>query len=674
MDTAALLDTSPHAVLVLDSRGGVTYVNASAVILLGVVAPGITPGPDLLAMVHPRHHDRAIRLWDKTLAGASVGPVRLQLDGPARRWVSVRTAPIEGGGAQVAVVEVTEQAHADERLRHSEQRFRAAFDASPMGMALVDGSGAFLRVNPSLADMMGRPVEWFPGHTADDITDPDDQHINDEVQRRLDDRRSEDRTHPVRAAKRYRRPDGTIRYGVVTAVSVDGDDGLVLRLAQIEDVTDRRQAEERLQRLALHDALTDLPGRSLLLDRVEEALEDTDPVAVLFVDIDGFKLINDALGHAAGDAVLVEVGRRLSDNARGDDVVGRLGGDEFLVLCRHLADPREALEVAHRMERAVARPIPYGRDEILVSISVGVAFSTTSGTSPTDLVRDADAAMYRAKQLGKKRFEVFDEAMRERASRRARIERLLRDIRVPGRVLIHYQPVADLPTGRVVAVEALARLVDDSGQVLLPAEFLDVAVESGTLAELDDIVLDRAVHDVTALNRQLGTDLAVAVNLSAARITPDLPRRVADVLARTGLSPDRLVLEITEQTLVDRGPAAETALRELHDCGVTLSLDDFGTGWASLTYLRRFPVTIVKIDKSFVEGMMHQLDDHAIVESVAHLAGQMGLLCTAEGVETQAQADALQGMGVHHGQGWHYGRPVALADLPALLSRRPVRR
>lgn len=669
MDHAALLDTSPHAVLVLDLRGIITYANASAASLLGLIAPSTTTAADLLALVHERHHDRAWRVWDKTLGGAPVGPVRMELSGPDRRWVSVRTAPCEGGGVQVAVVDVTEQAHADERLRNSEQRFRAAFDSSPTGMALVDEQGVFLRVNPALADLLGRDVDWFPGRSVDEVTAEDDVPVNREVGRRL-----RDQSEPVRVAKRYIRPDGTTRYGVLTAVTVTGDDGKVMRVAQIEDVTDRRAAEERLQRLALHDALTDLPGRSLLLDRVEEALEDDDPVAVLFVDVDGFKLINDALGHAAGDAVLIEIGHRLAANARADDVVGRLGGDEFLVVCRHVTDSAEAIEVARRMERAVCVPITHDRDEILVSVSVGVAFSTTSGGSPAELVRDADAAMYRAKQRGKRRFEVFDEAMRERARQRTSVERLLRDVATDGRLVVHYQPVIELDTGRVVGVEALARLCDDDGRLLLPEDFLDLAVESSTIADLDDAVLDRAVDDISSLNRELGVDLAIAVNLSAARITPDLPQRVQGALARTGHPPARLVLEITEQTLVASGSAAERALQELHDAGVLLSLDDFGTGWAPLTYLRRFPVDLVKIDKSFVKGMLQEHEDHAIVASVAHLATQLGLRCTAEGIETRAQADALRLLGVHHGQGWLHGRPTSRADLPALLAGHDLRR
>ena len=667
MDAAALLDTSPHAVLVLDPAGLVTYANTSACQLLGRTC-GDTVGVALVQLVDGAHRRRVERLLAAVLGGSPGGPVHVRMGGPAERWISVRAVPAAEGGAQLGLADVTDRAEADRRLRRSEQRFRAAFEASPTATAIVDEDARFLRVNRALAELTGRPLEWFPGRSADEVTLPDDLDVNVTMARRLQDEAS-----PVRATKRYQRPDGTVRFGVLTAVKVLGDSGESLTIAQIEDVTDRRRAEERLQRLALHDALTDLPGRGLLLDRLEQALADPDAVAVLFVDLDGFKLVNDALGHSVGDAVLVEVAARLLASVRPQDVVGRLGGDEFLVVCRDLDDRAEALAVAHRIEQALAEPVAQIPEDVVLSASVGIAFPWGQ-SSPADMVRDADAAMYRAKQLGKRRFAVFDDAMRRRIVERARLERLLQAPAMLDRLEVHYQPIVRLACGTVVAVEALARLRDDNGTLLLPEVFLAVAEDTGLVGALDDAVRQRAVREIARLRADLGVDLALTVNVSAARVTPDLPSRVAADLAASGFPATDFALEITEQTLIDRGPAAERALRTLADSGVHLAIDDFGTGWASLTYLRRFPIAAVKVDRSFVAGINDAHQDQVIVRAVVNLARELGLNCTVEGVETAEQARTLNKLGANHGQGWLFGRPLPYDALRGDLSQRDVRR
>ena len=674
MDAAALLDSTPHAVLLLSELGVITYTNASARELLDLQAADDSRELALLDLVDGTHQVRAARLLDQLLSGDAAGPVQLRLAtgrDVGELWVAVRGVAVPGGGAQLAIVDITDRALSDERLRRSELRFRSAFDEGSTGMAIVDVDGRFLRVNRALAQMLDRPPEWFPGRNADEVTLTDDLPGNAEANRLL-----RGGSETVRLAKRYVRPDGTVRYGRLKAARIEGDDGEQMVLAQIEDVTDRWQAEQRLQRAALYDPLTDLPGRRLVLDRLQEALDDgpVGSVAVMFVDLDGFKLVNDALGHAAGDTVLIEVGRRLVTEVCPTDIVGRLGGDEFLVVCRDMTSRDEALRLAHRIERAIARPFPHAGDEVLLSTSVGVAFSGPDPRTPAELVHNADAAMYRAKQLGKRRFEVFDEAMRARAEARTRIQELLRTALQTCQVLVHYQPVVELGSGLVLGFEALARLCDTDGSVLLPAEFLDAAVETGLVAALDDAVFDLAVLQMARWRQELGYDLSVSVNVSAARITADLPERVLTGLAEVRLPLHRLVLEITEQSLIARGAAAEAALEELRHAGVDIALDDFGTGWASLTYLRRFPVTLVKIDRSFVDGVAVQHDDRVIVQAVIDLARKLGLMCTVEGIETDEQRLTVLGFGAHHGQGNLISPPLPPDQVPAWLADRDVRR
>jgi diguanylate cyclase (GGDEF)-like protein len=418
-----------------------------------------------------------------------------------------------------------------------------------------------------------------------------------------------------------------------------------------------------------------------VLTRLQEALAGRGPglVAVLFVDLDGFKLVNDALGHAAGDRVLVDAAARLREAVRTSDTVGRFGGDEFLVVCPSLTTREEGLLVARRIERAIARPFALDGDEVLVGASVGVAFADPAAArregvelSGAALVEDADSAMYRAKQgrpHGRRRFEVFDSAMRERAEERGRLERLLARAVEEDRVVVEYQPVVELVSRRVVGLEALVRLCDDDGTLLAPDAFLAVARENGVLARLDDVVLDRATRAVAGWRRELGRDLELSVNVCAQQVAGDLPDKVDRALADSGLPADRLVVELTEQTLMSSAAAAGRALQRLADRGVQLALDDFGTGWASLTYLRRYPVRQVKVDRSFVAGLPHEPGDRVVVQAVVDLSAQLGLGCVAEGVETEEQYDALTSLRPPFAQGYLFSPPLAGEDVVAALSR-----
>ncbi len=666
MDLGALLQTSPHAVLVVRADGTLVWANDAAAELL---ADGerVHPGQPLLPLVARRHRARAAGRLAAVTSGVPGGPVRLQLHGEPERWLSVRGARTQDGDVQLAVVDITESVLDRRRLRRSEQRFRAAFEVGVTGHALVDEHARLVLVNDALARMLGRPAAELAGLSPQDLVHEDDV-------ARLPRQVTLNRT-PLR----LRTPTGEQRHVLVSTTQLD-EEGRPLVFVQVEDVTDRHVSEQRLRHLALHDALTDLPGRPLVLSRLDAALAGQGPglVAVLFVDLDGFKLVNDALGHSAGDRVLIEAAQRLRAAVRPGDTVGRFGGDEFLVVCPGLGDRDEGLAVARRVERTISAPFPFRDDEVLVSASVGVAFADldaepeAGGALPTadELVHDADTAMYRAKQLGKRRYEVFDQAMRERAVERARLEQLLARAAAEDRVVLHYQPVVELRTRRIVGLEALLRVRDDDGRLLHPASFLDIAQESGLLAGLDDVVLQRATAQAARWRSETGLDLDVAVNVCAAQVDGELPGKVDAALATTGLPAERLVLELTEQALVSSGQAATQALQRLADRGVRLAIDDFGTGWASLTYLRRFPVSGVKVDRSFVAGLPGEQDDLVIVRAVVDLSQQLGLECVAEGVEDEAQYAALRRLDPPFAQGFLFSPPLPPEQVPALLLRR----
>ena len=667
MDADALIATSPHGVFVVGRDSVVVFANAAAVTLAGLGDVASLIGRSLIKDVHPDHTLQARSLLTGVGEGGGSRPVYLRLERDDEQWIAVRaTAVPDSDLVQLAIVDVTEQRRSARRLRMSEQRFRAAFDSSQIGMALVDGQREYLLVNNALATMLGRPVAWFAGRTVDDVTLPEDLQINLEIARQMLTAGSR-----VEVRKRYLHDDGHVVHAVVSAVRLPSEDPDHVTLVEVEDVTARLTAEAELRRMASHDVLTELPGRAMLMGRLGAALQsrrhDDALVAVLFVDLDNIKQVNDSRGHAAGDAVLQESAVRLRATVRPQDTVGRFGGDEFLIIAAGVAGQDEASALADRVQTALAVPVPYDRDEVTVSASVGVALCAPEGTLPEQLIADADAAMYRAKALGKRRYEVFDELMRARAAERSRIEGLLRTAAARDRIVVHYQPIVDLPTRAVVGVEALMRIRDDDGVLLAPGVFLDVAQATGLLPGLDEIVLDRAITQVMRWRNENRLDLMLSVNVCPGQLVGNLGAQVETALAGSGMPPSRLLLELTEQTIIDSGTAADQAIQGVRALGVRFAVDDFGTGYSSLTHLRRFPISVVKIDRSFVTSLPDQPDDVVIVRTIVDMSRQLSLGCTVEGVETEKQYDALRAMAPPYGQGFLFGRPTPAGEVPALL-------
>jgi diguanylate cyclase (GGDEF)-like protein len=441
---------------------------------------------------------------------------------------------------------------------------------------------------------------------------------------------------------------------------------------QVEDITERKQAVERLAHQALHDSLTGLANRALLLDRLQHALSrvgrGSGLVAVMFLDLDRFKVINDSLGHKEGDRVLAAVGERLMKILRPSDTVGRFGGDEFVVICESVESEHRAFQIARRLNDSIGEPIPLPSGDVRLTASVGVALSREPSASPEALIRNADAAMYRAKERGRARYEVYDAAMQERAIRRLQVENDLRTAIDSGQLRLFYQPQVRLSDSRIVGVEALVRWEHPQRGLLNPEEFIGVAEEAGLISGLGKWVLEAACRDLGG-PRPPGTNLTVAFNVSAAELTrPNYVDQVEEALARTNTLPERLHLEITETLLVDANHYTLGALQALHAMGIQLVIDDFGTGYASLAYLRRFPVDVLKIDRSFVGGLKPGSEDRAIVDAVVKLAHCLNLECVAEGVETISQLDQLRELGCDLAQGYHFGRPVPIDILTEMLT------
>jgi diguanylate cyclase (GGDEF)-like protein len=450
-------------------------------------------------------------------------------------------------------------------------------------------------------------------------------------------------------------------------------DELVGRVWSFRDVSERKQLEDRLAHQAFHDALTNLANQALFRDRVEHAVARVARggrrLAILVLDLDNFKTVNDSMGHPAGDLLLVGAADRIMACLRTSDTAARLGGDEFAVLLEDANSDADVLEVAERILAAFAEPFLIGSKELFTSISIGVALHAV-GTGPDEFLSDADLAMYTAKRKGKARYEVFKAHMHEAAIERLEVEASLRRATLAGELVLHYQPIVELATGAVVAVEALVRWAHPDRGLLYPDSFIAVAEETGLILDVDRYVLTEACAQCRHWQREHlnCAGLAMSVNISSRLLVgPDLVNQVSRALDETGLSPGDLTLEVTEVAMMRDTDAAARNLRALSRIGVRFAVDDFGTGYSSLSHLHDFPIHVLKIDRSFVDDVVGGSGHPELARAIVALARTLGLVSVAEGVETAAQAEALQALGCDLAQGFHLCEPREAAGLVGLL-------
>ncbi|HYZ28961.1 MAG TPA: EAL domain-containing protein [Thermoleophilaceae bacterium] len=431
------------------------------------------------------------------------------------------------------------------------------------------------------------------------------------------------------------------------------------------NVTGRREAERQLAHQALHDSLTGLANRVLFMDRLDQALarlqRHASPLALLFVDLDHFKVVNDSLGHAAGDELLVQVAERLRRALRPSDTVARFGGDEFVILCEDAAGRAEAEEIAGRVSEAIARPFKIGDQEVVMTASTGIVIANDTHTDAGALLRDADTAMYRAKERGRANSQVFDDSMRMRAVQRLELETALRRAIETDELRVLYQPQVRLADGATVACEALVRWQHPERGLIDPADFIPIAEESGLITQLGNWVLRHVADDMA----RSGLSLPVSVNVSPRQLADhEFVGNVRTIVDESGIDPSDVCLEVTESALFADPDTALLRLAALRDIGVRLAIDDFGIGYSSLWHLRQVPeVDLLKIDRAFISEIGNNRKDSAIVGAVIVLAGSLGMDIVAEGIETAEQAEELRAMGADYGQGWYFGRPRELRDL-----------
>ncbi len=554
------------------------------------------------------------------------------------------------------------------RLRTMEERCRIAFDNAPIGMmlGLLDGHKV-LSVNRSLCQLLGRDEAALRAIDWRTITHPDDIEREEHEYERI----AAGDPSPFTVEKRYLLPDGSVVWALFSAAVVAGDDGRpALLIAQVVDLTGRKEAEDRLAHMALHDDLTGLPNRALFLDRTCRALElRRRGVALLFLDLDRFKVINDSLGHQAGDRLLRATADRLAEAIRPTDTLARFAGDEFAVLCEEVASVEDAVGVAGRLITCLQRPVALGTSEVVVSASVGVAMPRGKETSADMLLRDADAAMYLAKDRGRGRVEVFDEKLRARAVRRLDTESGLRRALERSELRLAYQPEVDLLTGHLAGIEALVRWQHPERGLLPPSEFIGVAEETGLVNAVGAWVLREAAGQMARWRRSHPhmVEVAMAVNVSVRQLAA--PEIIADVEAAVAIAGGGapLCLEITETALLEAASPAGDTLRRLKTRGVLLGIDDFGTSYSSLSNVTRLAPDFLKVDRSFVEGLGIDPHDSAIVAAVINLAHTLGLFVIAEGVESPGQISRLRTLGCDLVQGFAVSKPLPAAEFEAVM-------
>lgn len=675
---AALTPSALDAVIAVDGTGRIVDWNAAAERVFGRSAAEVAA---LTLRDLVRDLDDAGESWPAAGA-ATQHVVAVRRDGSefdaeaaiARHEIDGRTV------CTLVLRDATERAEAERRARESEARYRSLVEHLP-GVVYAARVGRWTPIeyaSPQIGDLLGyAPEEWvgIPGMWEEHIH-PDDRGrvLGDDDWTVRGEGGARDREY------RMRRRDGSeIWVRDHTVVGAGDADGRALRHGYLTDITERKRLEAELVRLAFHDPLTGLANRALLNDRVAKALARTEDgaglVAMLLIDVDDFKRINDAHGHDVGDRLLVAVARRLRENLRPGTTIARLGGDEFAVLLEELDGAGLAQAVAQRLVTAFEEPFKIEGLQLGARLSVGVAVDIARTRPPAWLLRAADLAMYEAKALGKGRWQAYNPKTHLDSARRVVLESELRRAIEHRQFVLHYQPVRALSTGEIVGSEALLRWNHPKRGIVPPAEFIPTLETSGLIAEVGRWVVDEACRQAAEWSRTLPTIRWTALNVSAAQLRgSEFVQFVRESLARHDVDAARLSIEITESLALDDSPETADLLRRLRELGARIAVDDFGTGYSSLAYLRRLPIDRIKIDRSFVEGVGGDPEANAVVRVIVELARSLHLSTVAEGIEQPSQAQALAELGCDMGQGYLLGRPLEPAALAALVAAQSSRR
>ncbi len=662
---ADALESSQEGVVMVDAGGTIVLANAQAADFLGLSSDLLKPGTKLSEVepALPLREDSGSALMRHD--GDHATSEARMADG---RWLRISRSPTRDGGCILLYSDISRLKEQEHSLRQSNLLLDAALENMSQGLCLYDAHDRLEVFNRRFVEIFKLPRERIrPGLTVREAIEISIA-CNNHPGKTVDDVVAE------RAERIAASADGphvyefsTGRY-VACVYSPTADGRLV---ATYEDVTERREAEAKIMHMARHDALTNLPNRVLLREQMEQALRRGDRLAVMFLDLDRFKSVNDSLGHSVGDALLCAVTDRLRKVARGADIVARLGGDEFAIVQSN-ARPTDASELAVRVIELMVEPFEVLGHQVIIGTSIGIAMAPTDGSDPDQLLRNADMALYRAKGEGRGTYHFFQPDMDAQMQERRKLELDLRKALVAGEFELYYQPIVRVANGEVRGFEALLRWNHPERGIVMPSEFIPVAEEIGLIVPLGDWVLKQACRDAVTWPGKL----TVAVNLSAVQFrNPMLALAVVAALGQSGLAASRLELEITETVLLQDDRTVLDTLHQFRELGVGVCMDDFGTGYSSLSYLRSFPFDKIKIDRSFISELDAALppgkenESVAIIRAVMRLGASLGMITTAEGITTKAQLDILRAEGCVEVQGYMFSEPRPAREVPAILRK-----
>jgi len=674
------VEQADYTVLVTDRDGTIEYVNTAWEHTTGWTRQeAIGQNPRL---IKSGEHDREFfrHLWDTILSGRTYRGrvVNRRRSGETYLEEKIITPMVDPEGRVTHFIstgrDITDEVRAQEELRRSEERFALASQGAADGLwdwdlreekvFYADRWKSMLGYEPP--EVSDGPDEWTGRIHPEDL-----QRFHAELNAHLD-----DRTPHFEVEYRMRHRDGTWRWMLARGLAVRDSAGHPYRMAGSQtDITGRKEGEARLLHSALHDSLTGLPNRVLFMDRLGQAMNRAKrsperQFAVLFLDLDRFKIVNDSLGHALGDRLLVETGARLSASLRPADTVARLGGDEFAILLDEIREPADAMRFADRVQKSLQDPFQVEGREVYSTASVGIALSTLGYEVPEEMLRDADTAMYRAKSKGKARFVVFDKAMHEQALALLELETDLRRAAEHHDFILHYQPIVSLRTGKIAGFEALLRWNHPTKGFIPPSRFIPLAEETGLIIPIGNRVLREACRQLRAWQGRFPQSpaLQMAVNLSGVQmLQPELIMQIESALRDFGLDGRSLKLEITESVIMEHAQYAREMLQQMKSQDIRLAIDDFGTGYSSMSYLRRYPIDTVKVDQSFVAKVNVDEESLEIVRSIISMAHNLKMDVVAEGVETPEQLARMRTLGCEYAQGYFFSRPVDKDAAEALL-------
>jgi len=664
----ALAENANDGILVAQD-GHLVFANARLAAMVESDIPDML-GASYLDYLHPDDRARVAETHTRRLRGEVVPShyeARLLTRSGRTLSVEVNAAVTNWHGAPAGLAAV----------RDISERIAAEAKRRQLSSALAQTADAIMITDPnSVIEYVNRAFEQTTGYRSEEVVGRPTSVLRsgrqgDEFYHGLWD--SIRRGEVFNDVMINKRKDGSLYYEERTISPVRDDSGRITHfVATGRDITERMQAQERLEHLAHHDALTELPNRVLFLDRLKQALARARwhdrLVAVMFLDLDRFKQVNDSLGHEAGDELLRDISARMRASLRERDTIARLGGDEFAVLLDDVAHDADVSQLAQKVLDSLVEPFHLHDQEFFITASIGISQYPTDGTEASLILKNADIAMYKAKDLGRNNYQFYSTEMGTRAFERLTLETSLRRALEREEFRLHYQPQIDLETGGVLGFEALLRWQHPDLGLVPPADFIPVLEDSGLILPVGEWVLRTACRDAAELRQAIAAPFWISVNVSAHQIDePGFPLLLERVLADTGHSPEALELEITESILMHNTGHAMDTLRDIHARGVRLAIDDFGTGYSSLSYLKRFPIDTVKIDRSFVRDVPEDAEDSAIVRSIVALADSLGLGLVAEGVETTAQLAFLREIGCEAIQGFLVSRPLPLDELIALL-------